>query len=452
MTKDILVVGFALFAIFFGAGNLIFPPYLGVMSGESWLQSTIGFLITDPVFPLLGIIATAMVGGMADDLGKRVSHKFSILIGLVSILTIGPLFAVPRTAATTHEVFTVQVFGDGTIGSVPAWITSLIFFAATFFFVINPTKVIDYIGKILTPLLIIILVGTVIIAIFNPAGTPGAATAVEGGLFKKGFYEGYQTMDALGAALMSGIALTDLINKGYKEKKEQFKAIAGAAIVAAILLFIVYGGLVYVGATVSDNFQAELAEDNRTAILVGIFTTMYGSVGKWAIGIAVTLACLTTSVGLTGMAGNFISRICGKSDDKKFYRTVVSVCIVISFCLSIFGVTKLINFAVPILTAIYPIYMALFVITLFDSKIKYNWMYTGAVIMAAIISIPTGIVTFAGINKVAMPGFIASFNELISKIPLADLGMNWIIPAIAGLIIGGVIQMITGAGKTRNDA
>ncbi|MDD6919632.1 MAG: branched-chain amino acid transport system II carrier protein [Eubacteriales bacterium] len=455
MTKDMIVVGFALFAIFFGAGNLIFPPYLGVVSGDGWVQSTIGFLITDPVFPLIGMIATAMVGGMADDLGKRVSPVFSKFLGIVSILTIGPFFAVPRTAATTHEVFTVQVFGNGAIDSVAPWITSLIFFAASFFFVINPTKVIDYIGKILTPLLLIILIGTIIVAIFNPAGE--ALALHQEGLFKTGFYEGYQTMDALGAALMSGIALTDLINKGYTDRKDQFKAIVGASLIAAVLLFVVYGGLLYVGSTVSGQFQAEAAAGNRTAILVGMFVAMFGAAGKWAIGIAVTLACLTTSVGLTGMAGNFISRVLGKSGDLKTYKIIVSVSIVISFFLSVFGVTKLINFAVPILAAIYPIYMILFVVTLFDSKIKYNWTYTGAVIMAAVISIPTGIITFCAINGVAFDpatgftGVVGTMNDLLNKIPLADLGLNWIVPGICGLIVGMVLQAVTGKGKTREN-
>lgn len=460
-TKDIIVVGFALFAIFFGAGNLIFPPYLGILAGGEWAKSAIGFLITDPVFPVIGVIATAMVGGMADDLGKRVSHKFSVLIGTVSILTIGPFFAVPRTAATTHEVFTVQIFGDGTIESVPAWITSVIFFAITLILVINPTKVIDIIGKFLTPILIIILVGTIIVAIFNPAGeiapeAPGAVNGMLGeqSLFLKGFTEGYQTMDALGAALMSGIVVTDLINKGYTEEKEQFKAACGVGLVAAILLAIVYGGLTYVGATLSSipEFANEmLPADNRTGILVGLFTTMFGAAGKWAIGIAVALACLTTSIGLTGTAGNFFTRIFHKEDDDKFYKIIVTVCVVIAFLLSLFGVAKLIFFAVPILASIYPIYMTLFVVTLFDKWIKYNWTYTGAVIAVAIVSIPKGIFQYCAMNEIAAPGFLESYIGLLNKIPLASLDFNWIIPAIVGMILFTAISAIAKVGKTRDD-
>ena len=302
-TKDMLVVGFALFAIFFGAGNLIFPSYLGAMSGNGWGISALGFLITDPVFPIIGVVATAMVGGMADDLGKRISRKFSVLIGTVSILTIGPFFAVPRTASTTHEIFTVQVFGNGDKDSISPWITSVVFFAVTLILVINPSKFIDIIGKFLTPVLILIIVVAIVMAIFKPAGNVVDTTSLLSklnvdNLFKKGFSDGYQTMDALGSALMSGIVVTDLINKGYKEEKERFKMTCGVGIVAAILLAIVYGGLTYVGATVSDQFSSQVLADNKVAILVGIFGKMFGSVGKYAIGLAVTLACSTTSIGL----------------------------------------------------------------------------------------------------------------------------------------------------------
>lgn len=455
-TKDIIVVGFALFAIFFGAGNLIFPPYLGIMSGGEWTSSAIGFLIADPVFPVIGVIATAMVGGMADDMGKRVSHKFAVALGFISVTVLCVLFAVPRTAATTHEVFTVQAFGDGTIESVSPWITSLIFFVLSWICVIRSAKVIDIIGKFLTPILLIILIGTIIVAIFNPIGeiaatSNAAAAGLETGLFIKGFTEGYQTMDALGSALMAGIVVTDLINKGYNDEKERFKASVGVGIVAAILLAVVYGGLTYVGATASSDpkFIEYMAAGDRTNILVGIFTAMYGAAGKWAIGIATALACLTTSVGLTGVAGNFFTRVFNK--DEKFYQIVVTCSTILAFFISLFGVSTIINFAVPVLAILYPIYMGLFVITLFDKWIKYNWTYTGAVIFTALISIPKGIAQLYAMNGWEVPGFIGSIMNMINKLPLTNIDMNWILPAIVGLVLFTAIAAIGKVGKTRDD-
>ena len=446
-TKDMLVVGFALFAIFFGAGNLIFPSYLGAMSGNGWGISALGFLITDPVFPIIGVVATAMVGGMADDLGKRISRKFSVLIGTVSILTIGPFFAVPRTASTTHEIFTVQVFGNGDKDSISPWITSVVFFAVTLILVINPSKFIDIIGKFLTPVLILIIVVAIVMAIFKPAGNVVDTTSLLSklnvdNLFKKGFSDGYQTMDALGSALMSGIVVTDLINKGYKEEKERFKMTCGVGIVAAILLAIVYGGLTYVGATVSDQFSSQVLADNKVAILVGIFGKMFGSVGKYAIGLAVTLACLTTSIGLVGTAGNFFTRVFHKEDDKNFYRIIVCICTGIA----------LILFAAPILLAIYPIYMVLFIITLFDKWVKYNWAYGGAVIVVALISIPSGITAAFGLQKMPPPEFLGNYMGFLSKLPLNDYGFNWLLPAICGFVIATIISAVGKVGKTRGDA
>lgn len=452
-TKDMIVVGFALFAIFFGAGNLIFPPYLGAYSGNEWLASTLGFLITDPIFPIIGVIATAMVGGMADDLGKRVSPKFSLVISTISILTIGPFLAIPRTAATTHEIFTAQVFGDGTRESISPAVTSVVFFAVTLILVINPTKVIDYIGKFLTPILITIIAVAIAVAIFNPPGNIVAPIAPEGtNFFMNGFSEGYQTIDALGAAMMSGIVVTDLINKGYKEKDEQFKVIIGVGLVAGVLLAIVYGGLIYVGATVGDYFGNEVVANDKVTILVGMFTKLFGSFGKIIIGVAVAVACLTTSVGLTGIVGNFFTRVLKKEDSKNFYKIMVCVCVGISFFLSLFGVQKLVFYSVPVLLAIYPVYMILFLLTLFDTKIKYNWTYTGAVIAVILMSVPQGLAAFFGMNQIEMPAALGRLMSFYGELPLAKYGFEWLLPAICGSIILTVLSAALKIGKTRENA
>lgn len=434
-TKDIVIMGFALFAIFFGAGNLIFPPYLGIVAGENWWQAMIGFLLTDPVFPILGVIATCMVGGKADGIGRRISPAFAITLNTIAILTIGPFFAVPRTAATTHEVMTAQLFPG-----IPYAVTSGIFFAITLFFVLRPGKVVDYIGKFLTPGLLVILIGTIVICIFKPIGeiVPTEAT----GLFTTGVYEGYQTMDALGAPLTAGIVFTDIIRRGYTEHKDQFSVGFGVGIVAFVLLAIVYGGLTYVGATAGEYFTADTS---RTEILVGVFYQMFGGAGKVAIGIAVALACLTTSVGLTSMAGSFLS---GISKGKASYNMIAIICVIVSFALSLMGVDGLLFKAVPILSAIYPVIMLLIILTFFDKKIKYNLTYTGAAIGAFIISLPSALNLYSVMNFGAGIGALEGYMGMVGKLPLANFGFEWVLPAIAGGIVFTVIAMFTG-GKVR---
>lgn len=429
--KDIITCGFALFAIFFGAGNLIFPPYLGVMSGDKWFESMIGFLLTDPVLPILGVLVTMKLGGRADDLGKRVSPKFAKLIGMVAILTIGPFFAVPRTGATTHEIFIQPLFGaDASI-----IITSVIFFAITLWVSINPSKVIDYVGNILTPVLLIILTIIVtksIIAPPDPLVTTGAT-----GLFANGFKEGYQTMDALGAALMAGIVSTDLIRRGYKDEKTKMKASIGVGLVAFVLLAFVYGGLTYAGATVGGHYAASTP---RTELLIGMTTLLLGDMGKIAMGVAVALACLTTSTGLVSTCGNYFETI---SNGKLKYKSVVTVATIVSFVISLLGVEKLIAIAVPVLTAIYPVVMVLVILSIFDKKIKYNWTYTGAVTGAFIVSLTEGLSLFGQMSGNAA---LASLGGLIQVLPLAGLGFAWILPSIVGSVIFTLISKFTNKG------
>lgn len=433
--KDVIICGFALFAIFFGAGNLIFPPYLGIVAGDRWYVAMFAFLLSDPVLPILGVIVTAKLGGRADDLGKRVSPKFSKFIGTIAILTIGPFFAVPRTGATTHEIFVAPLFP-----SVPNWVTCIIFFAITLYITLNPGKVIDVIGKYLTPALIVILTLIVIIAIVNP---PDAKVTTEAtGLFTRGFSEGYQTMDALGSPLMAGIVITDLIRRGYTDKEVQFKASVQIGIVSFILLALVYGGLTYAGATVGGHFNAD---SERTAILIGMVELMLGNVGKVFMGVAVALACLTTSSGLSSTCGNYFETI---SNGKLKYKNIVYVCVAIALALSLIGVSGLIAIAVPILSAIYPVYIVLIIMSIFDEKIKYNWTYTGAVIGAFAVALVESI----NLASVMRGGtMLQGAADSLRALPLGQFGFEWLLPAVVCSVVLTLISMVGKVGKTIND-
>ena len=382
--KDVIVCGFALFAIFFGAGNLIFPPHLGVLAGDRWFTAMVGFLISDPVLPILGVIVTARLGGRADDLGKRVSPKFAKLIGTIAILTIGPFFAIPRTGATTHEVFIRSLFP-----SVPIWVT----------------------------------------------------TDVQG-LFTMSFKEGYQTMDALGSPLMAGIVISDLIRRGYHDKEVQFKVSVQVGIVAFILLALVYGGLTYAGATVGGHFNGET---ERTVLLIGMVQLMLGNVGKVFMGIAVALACLTTSTGLSSTCGNYFETISG---GKLKYKQIVCVCIAIAFVLSLIGVDGLIAIAVPILSAIYPVIIVLIFMSIFDRQIKYNWTYTGAVIGAFAVALIESI----NLASVMRGGnLLAGAAKACASLPLGTYGFEWVVPALVCSIVLTLISAVAKVGKTIND-
>ncbi len=419
--RDVMIVGFALFAIFFGAGNLIFPPYLGVVAGSDFKKSMFGFLLTDPVLPILGVIITAKLGGRAEDLGKRVGENFSKILGTVTILTIGPFFAVPRTAATTHEVFVSKVFAG-----TPEWVTAIVFFTLTAIFVFNESGVIDKIGKYLTPGLVLILIFIIVKCIVKPIGTLNAPGTNQ--LFLKGFAEGYQTMDALGASLMTGIVANDLIRRGYDDDAERYKLIKWVGLVAFILLSVIYGGLMYVGATASKLYTIQ---NTRADILLGTVQNILGSIGMVAIGIAVSLACLTTSVGLSAVAGDFLSKI---SKNKISYKTIVILAVIVSGVLSLIGVEGLINAAVPVLATVYPVIIVLILMGMVDKFIKYDMIYKGAVLATFVVSLTENV------NKHLH--ILEKPAELIKNLPLHSVGFEWLIPAVITGILFGIVEMI----------
>ena len=430
---DIIICGFALFAIFFGAGNLIFPPYLGVISGNNWGIANIAFLLSDPLLPILGVIVTALLGGQATDLGKRVSKHFSIIIGAISIILIGPLFAVPRTGATTHEIF-VQSF----VPSAPQWITSLIFFGLTLYIAIHSHTVIDAIGKYLTPILLFILLLVFIAAVVQP--NAGFQTTTSAGLFSQSFKEGYQTMDALGAALMAGVVISDLTRRGYTEKKEQHQMMFGVGIVSFILLALVYSSLTYAGATVSTVYDSTI---QRPALLIGLIEQLLGSFGKVAMGIAVSFACLTTSVGLITTCGHYFSTL---TNGKLEYKKIVVVSVVLSFLLSLLGVNALLQLAVPVLSAIYPMVIALIFLSIFDRYIVYNWTYTGAVVGAFFIG---GIQAIHLFSQMQGGNFLSELAAWTNTLPLNQFGFEWLVPAIIGSVLFTIISKFTGMGHKR---
>ena len=430
-TQDIFVSGLALFAIFFGAGNLIFPPYLGVTTGDGWFATMCGFLLADPVIPILTVFITAFAGGRAVDLGKRVSPGFAKLLSLVAIICIGPAFAIPRTAATTHEVGVMPFFPNA-----PAFITSIIFFAITFALAYKESGVVDIIGKYITPALLIFLVLIIAKAIITPVG---AIVPVEhdGGFFVSGFYEGYQTLDALAAPLFTGIVVADLIRKGYGEvsEKERRSFIMMVGLVCFVALAVVYGGLTYLGAQGSSMFTAD---DSRVEILVSLVGMLFGSFGKIALGLAVALACLTTSVGLTSAAGNFFEDI---SNGKIKYGITVIIVTVISFALSLIGVDAIIALAGPVLTIVYPIIIALVFYMMFEKRVRYDMAY---IVMVA------GVLVIAVIETVGDKIGLGSLAASIQTLPLGQFGFTWFVPSLVCFAVGYLIGKM-GVGKTIDD-
>lgn len=201
-----------LFAMFFGAGNMIFPPGLGQLSGSNFFVATLGFVVTDAGLSILGIAAIVMVGTKLDDLAHLVSPKFALFMGMVIYLLIGPLFAIPRTAATSFSMAAVPFLPEGADTRIFLFAFSALFFIATYFICINPAKLVSIVGSILTPILLISIAVIFVVSLINPVGEIGPAQTAdyEKIPFFKGMIEGYLALDGL-AALAFAIVVIDSV-------------------------------------------------------------------------------------------------------------------------------------------------------------------------------------------------------------------------------------------------
>ncbi|MCC0634617.1 branched-chain amino acid transport system II carrier protein [Clostridioides sp. ZZV15-6388] len=414
--KDVIVIGFALFAMFFGAGNLIFPPYLGVLSGSSWLVAFIGFLFADGGLALLAVIAATKFNGDTSKMFSRAGKGLSIVLGCAMVICIGPLLAIPRTAATTYEMGILPTIGSG----ISPVIFSIVFFAIVLILTIRPSKVVDIVGSILTPALLIALAVLIVKGIVSPLGDIRDASLIQN-VFSEGITQGYQTMDALAASVFASIIIMSVISKGYTGEKEKMKATVSAGVIAVIGMALVYGGLCYLGATVSEIYGQDV---QQTALIVSITAALLGNTGKILLAIIVALACLTTAIGLSSAAGQYFSTL--TNGKLKYEHIVIAVC-VFSAIISNFGVSTIIKFSSPILSMVYPATITLVILALFSNQIKNDNVFKCAAYMALLVSVLT-VATSFGVNI-----------PLVNSLPLASLGFNWVVPVLIAGIIGNFI-------------
>lgn len=364
--KNILILGFALFSMFFGAGNLIIPPSLGKSVGDFWAMASVGFFITGIGLPLLGILTFTKIGNI-DHFADNISSKFNTFYLSLLILVIGPLCAIPRTGSVTFEMGILPFFNTLTkLGFYTISITtSIIFFGVTLFLVLNESKLLDILGKFLTPIILIMLAILIVMGV-KISISENLNVHIENltsvASFSKGFIQGYQTMDALGSVLMGVIIVKSLKEKGITEEKEQGKYVIFSGIIAALGLGIVYISLIYLGSTFPQLQSSEL-NLSTAQVTLSIAQIVLGRFGKLAIGICVAAACLTTSVGLVALASDWFSKLLNIS----YKKMAILICLV-SGVLSIIGLDSILKLSVPILLVLYPITIVLMLLNIFGAK------------------------------------------------------------------------------------
>ncbi|MFZ7944120.1 branched-chain amino acid transport system II carrier protein [Neobacillus sp. 19] len=420
LVQNTVIIGFALFAVFFGAGNLIFPPTIGLASGTNWLQALIGFCITGIALPLLAVIAIINVGGKFEDLTKPISPWFYKVFNLLLMVGIGMFVTIPRMAATTHELGVKTFFPQ-----VPSIVTILVFFAITFYFAMDRSNVIDKIGKILTPLLVVILTFIVIKGIFDPIGSP-IATELKNP-FSNAFINAYQTGDVITGIFCAPIIIAAIIGHGYKGAAMKKVAIS-ATVIAGFGLLVVYGGLLYLGAAGSGLYPKDI---ESTALVSELINRLLGNSGAILLAITIALACLTSAIGVTAVIGDFLNDL---TNNKISYRYGTLIVCLVGAAMGTLGVEKIINYAMPIFLALYPVAIVLVFLGLFHKALPNPGAYRGAILLTFIVSLFETMGAL-GVN-------IQGILNLISMLPFSSNGFSWLVPAIVGGIFGTVIYKL----------
>lgn len=435
--REYVLVASMLFGLFFGAGNLIFPVYMGQMAGHRVWSAIPGFLITGVGLPLMAVAALGISrsNGLYD-LSSKVSKPYGMFFTCLLYLTIGPFFAIPRCATTSFTVGLEHLLPESSAGT---WllIFSLVFFAAALWFSLRPGKILTWVGKLLNPTFLVFLAVLVIVSMLSPTAqvsevAPQGEYAAKP--FMTGFLEGYNTMDAL-AGLAFGIIVVQVIrNLGVEDAGAVAGSTVRAGIFSSLLMALIYVLVTLMG--VQSRGALEAAENGAVAF-PQIAQLYLGTAGQVILSITVTVACLKTSVGLiTSCAETFA----GMFPSGPSYRVWAIIFSVVSFLFANFGLSTIIEYAVPVLMFLYPLAITLILLALLSrffghDRSVYCWV-TGFTLVAAVYdllrTLPPTLRATLYLNGV--------ISAVGSVLPLSSLGLGWVCPAALGLIIGLIIH------------
>ncbi len=432
--KTYFFTGLMLFSLFFGAGNLIFPPMLGQNAGENFWPAMIGFLLTGVGLPLLTVIAISLSGNGMQQLASHVHPLFGIFFTVVVYIAIGPSMGIPRVANVAYEMG-VSSFLPETIrsSSLTLFLYTVIFFAIVFWLSLNPSKLVDRIGNILTPILLLSIFLLFVKSVFTPLGQSGQAMPeYQTSPIFKGFMEGYLTMDTISALAFGIIVVNAIRSKGVNDRKTIAIATAKAGFIVATGLVLVYGALGWLGATSVSLGYAK----NGGQLLTVIVQQLFGPYGLLLLSLIVTLACLTTCVGLVSACSQYFATLLTTFS----YKAFASIICALGLLVANLGLTKIIAISVPILLVVYPIAIVLVLLSLLHKYFGgYRSVYVGALFEATVVSV------FDGLKQGGIPvSFITPYFEFI---PLYNEGIGWLVPALAGALIGLTIAKLSGAKK-----
>lgn len=433
--KSYLVVASLLFGLFFGAGNLIFPLHLGQLAGAHWGSAAIGFLITGVLLPLLSVLAVAITRSAGVyDIGKPLGAGFAIVFMVLIHATIGPLFGTPRTATVSFTVG-VAPFVPKNMQNISLLIFSALFFLAAFGFSYHQNNILSNVGKVLNPLFLALLFLVFIVAFLHPLGNPQTAavtTAYKHEALMNGFLQGYNTMDAL-AGLAFGVTVVSAVKSmGERGEKDVSEVVGKSGVLAVLAIGFIYLLLILMGAMSLGRFKVSA---NGGIAFNQIVNEYGGYFGQVLLALLLTITCLTTAVGLVAaFAQDF-----HKHFPKVSYHVWLAISCLASFITANSGLDKIIAWSTPMLMFLYPLAMVLILLSVFSPFIqKDGVVYFFVILFTVIPALGDMIVAFPSV--VSQSKFGLTVAAIRSHLPLASMGLSWLIPALIGLAIGLIIH------------
>ena len=429
--KQYLVVASLLFGLFFGAGNLIFPLHLGQLAGAHWGVAAVGFLITGVLLPLLSVLAVSVTRAEGVyDIGKPLGTGFAIAFMVLIHATIGPFFGTPRTATVSFSVG-IKPFLPQSWDSWSLLVFSALFFLAAFAFSYHENNILSNVGKVLNPVFLALLFLVFVIAFASPMGDPNTAavtSAYKSQALTNGFLEGYNTMDALAGLAFGVTVVTAVRGMGQKKAKDVSRVVAKSGVLGVAAIGVIYLLLIVLGAMSLGKFK--VSADGGVAFNQ-IVNYYGGAFGQIVLAFLLTVTCLTTAVGLVAaFAQDF-----HKHFPKVSYHTWLALSCLASFLAANFGLETIISWSTPMLMFLYPLSMVLILLSVCSPLFKRDSVvYFFVVLFTVVPALGDMVVSFPAV--VSQSSFGQTVAMWRSHMPLASMGLSWLVPALVGLAIG----------------
>ena len=421
--KKGLLTGLLLFGIFFGAGNLIFPPALGVNSGENFWPAILGFVVSGVGIAIVTlIVGTLNPKGYGAELDEKISPLYSTTYLVLLYLSIGPLFAIPRTAATSFDIGVAPLVK----GSSLPWllIFTVIYFACAFILAINPSKILDRVGKILTPIFALLIVILVILGVskFDATNTAAKTYATSSVAFGTGFIEGYNTLDALASVAFSVVVVQTLKQLGFRNKREYVSTVWLVSLVVALGFSLLYIGLAYLGNHFPVPAEVMVSDVNKGVYILSQATqAIFGANAQIFLAVMVTMTCFTTTAGLIVAVSEFFR----ERFPQLGYKTYATLFTLIGFGIANLGLGAIIQYSIPVLLVLYPVTIVivlLIIVNKFVALSKIGMQLTIALVTA---------ISLAGV--IAEQCQLTWLTDLIHHLPFASYSLYWLTPALVGI-------------------